>query len=250
MSLVSQTGSGGVEPNFAFSFSNPPDSSAADFGNFHARLREGLEGSITNPDAGTLATDVVVHGPVTFRFQLAGDLESMTAASFSTLFSVSDEDETASQAAVKFIGGGAMSCDGGYINQGVFCDAVAATRNLGGGCGATLAMSDPIMGAACRVEIDGHAPGGRTLVMASLPRQAPFAFQGCDVFLNLGHRMMVRIVEADDDGDLAFDVSVPAYEDSPECCGISFVVPAIILSDVGPVPIGEITNGVQITLGS
>jgi len=250
MTLVSQSVAEGVQPTFSFGFGTDHPSSAGSFGSFQAGLREGLLGGIANPEADVYATTSMVLGPVVFVFDVEGNLDTVTASSFTNSLSKTPTGATSSQAAVKFQGGGDMAGFSAYLNQGVYCDAVAASENLGGGCGATLTTSAPAMGEMCTIAIDGNSPGGRALVMASLPRQAPFSFQGCDVFLNLGRRMMVRVVDVDDVGDISFEVASPAYEDSPECCGVSIVIQAIILSDQGPLPIGEITNAVKITLGS
>ena len=121
--------------------------------------------------------------------------------------------------------------------------------DLGGGCGATLTVAAPRMGKTCSVEIDGNSPGGQALVMASVPGPS-FSYQGCDVFLNLRQRMMLRVVPTDAEGNIVFEVPAPSFEDSPECCGASFVVQAVILSDQGPLPLGEVSNAVLIPLGS
>jgi hypothetical protein len=250
MTLVSQSAAEGLQPSFSFGFDTLHSFSAGAFGSFQANLREGLQGGIANPEADAYATSSIVSGPVVFVFDVEGDLTTVTASSFTNSLSEIPTGATSSQAAVKFQGGGDMAGFSAYLNQGVYCDTLAATENLGGGCGATLTCSAPVMGEMCTLAIDGNSPGGRALLMASLPRQAPFAFQGCDVFLNLGRRMMVRVVDVDDQGDISFEVASPAYADSPECCGVSLVIQAIILSDQGPLPLGEITNAVKITLGS
>jgi hypothetical protein len=259
MRLVSQTSAAGARPAFAFTFDaspakNPKPNKAPPFGAFSAELRttRGMKGGIANPGADVLplATGNVVLGRATFTFALAGDLTLVSALDFASWPSDAKGDQRPSLGAGKFQGGpgGAEAT----ISDGTgSCSLAADAFDLGGGCGtARLETGLPIQGADCRVRVTGGAPLGFGLAYASQPGGAGFPYGGCLVLLDPATMFVFRSFVLDEAGAAAFDVSVPALEDSPGSCGTSFALQALILDPAAPA--GErtdLTNGWRIVLG-
>jgi len=125
--LASQTGSGGAEPMFDFTFDadlmTPPNPNGADgFGAFSIALEKmggGIEGGIANPDATNIPGPAgsMVIGPATFEFDLEGDLAGVTAQDFVILFSVIPPGNKPVNGVAKFQGGGEDAEFSGFISN-------------------------------------------------------------------------------------------------------------------------------------
>jgi hypothetical protein len=264
LTLQSQSAAGGAAPNFALVFdddlsSDPNPNAANGFGAYNALLATsggGAQGGISNPDADTLGippgTEVV--GPATFVFAATGNLAAVTAFDFNSLVSANPPGSQSFVGAAKFQAGGAAGASGFISPSGSFCSTAAVVEDLGGGCGGPqLSSGLPIMGELTTVTITNLPVGSCGTGYGSLPGATPFLYKTCLVFLdrNPNSLFVIQNFKAELTNEVSCNVRPPSFQQSPNCCGVSFILQGLVIDNSAPV--GErvsVTNGLFITLGS
>ncbi len=261
MSVASQMGSGGATLAFALSFdgdltTSPNPNGANGFGAYSVQLSTpggGVQGGIANPAASIWLAPPgsLVIGPATFVFDLTGDLSGLTAFSFNSLFSVIPPGNKPAVGAAKFQAGGLLGASG-FISPGDFCPIEAESADIGGGCGAsTLSSTPPFMGQNATVSLTNAPALVCGTVLGSPSGAAPTLFRGCLIMLDLNQAMRVQTFVTDANGEFSFEVPIPSFAESPQCCGQSFVIQGALLDNQGGRKVFlEMTNAVQVTLGS
>lgn len=136
--------------------------------------------------------------------------------------------------------------DAAFITTPV-CEQLAFSMPLGKPCGATLTIDPPIQGAVTTACVDGNSPDSPGILYISWTGGAPFFFQGCEIFLGPVGLAPKAIFVTDANGDWCMDFMLLP---NPERCGQQFILQAIVVSDSGPIPLGEITNAVLVGEGS
>lgn len=135
MTLASQTSSGGAAPAFTLSFdadtmTAPNPNGLAPFGAFNVRLSQGggVSGSIANAAADTLGgpPGSMVTGPVTFLFDLTGNLAGLTSEDFTRHFSVPPPGNKPTNGAGRFQSGGTMGASGNVSSPATECFLVVS----------------------------------------------------------------------------------------------------------------------------
>jgi hypothetical protein len=126
-------------------------------------------------------------------------------------------------------------------------DDEAATETQGVPCGATLSVTDPVLGTSCTMTVDGNTPLAPGRIMMSLPGPGGIFYQGCEIFLQPGGISTLASFTTDLNGDASVTRDVPFVLGK---CGLRITLQAIVFGDQGPLGIGEISNGVLCTLGS
>jgi hypothetical protein len=261
LSLVSQVGSGATAPSWSSSFDDDLDAGpnpnvASGFGAFNAALSiAGPQGGISNPVAPLLAIapGTEVCGPATFVFAATGKLGGITAYDFNSVAS-QNAGAPGFVGAVNFQGGGVAAATGYVSPTGGACSTAATAIDLGGGCGgAQLTTGLPIMGTLVPVEITGVPPGACGTGFASPPGATPFMYRTCLVFLDRSPNSLfvIQSFKPAPTGEVGCNFRTPSFQESPTCCGVSFVMQGLIVDPSAPA--GErisVTNGWQITLGS
>ncbi len=127
------------------------------------------------------------------------------------------------------------------------CKELASAVTLGVGCGATMTCTPPVLGLPATISIDGNTPDAVGFIVASRPGGGGLFYQGCEIFVLPGARYVLATVMTDANGDGSFTGTVPFNLIK---CGVQFTIQGIVLGDNGPTSVGEITNGVLLTLGS
>ncbi len=163
MALLTQTGSGGANPNFIFehdtSLTTPPNPITTPcFGAFGFRIRtpNGLGGGIANANANVFPGNpaAAVIGPVTFTFAVVTTSTNLGAQAFSHSLSVNPTGAQYVNAAFRFQGGGA-ELTGGYIG------------NAAGGSPAGWVVGNPVPGGTITV-VQAGLPGWSGCFITSL----------------------------------------------------------------------------------
>ena len=263
MSIASQTGSGGATPAWVLSFdadlgSNPNPNGANGFGAYNVHLgvpSTGVQGAIANPAADTLGVPPgsAVIGPVTFVLDLTGDLTGLTDDDFATLLSVNPPGSHSFVAAGKFQAGGDALASG-FISPGTNdCPTTATSETVPGGCGdSTLSTTLPLMGTTGTVTLTDAAPGVCGVVLVTPGTGTNINFNGCTLLVNPNSVYRLKTFITDGNGSTSFTVNVPSYAQSPACCGSQFMIQGATFAKNpgGGIQMLEITNGVQLTLGS
>jgi hypothetical protein len=262
MSIASQTGSGGAPPLWVLNFdadlgSNPNPNGANGFGAYNVHLTTlggGIVGAIANPDADTLGVPplTAVIGPVTFVLDLTGDLTGLTDDDFTSLLSANPPGNEQFVAAGKFQAGGDAGASG-FISPGEFCEILATSVSVPGGCGdATLSTSLPLMGTTGTVSLTNADPQVCALVLGSAGTGTSINFNGCTLLVDPNTVFRLKSFVTDDNGEGSFEVPMLSFAQSPTCCGAQFMIQAATLAKGpgGEVTLLEMTNGVQLTLGN
>jgi len=253
MTLVSQSATRDTTPAFVLHFdpdltADPNPNSASIFGQFNVYMENpgGTNGAIANASADALTGTNPVFGPVIFTFALTGDLASLVADDFTTNFSATPPGTKPALGVAKFRNGGVAQAYG-YVNESTYCGSAAEVMTLGEGCGAVMTATTPTMGSMCSMTVSNNAANSIGWAFASMPG-TPSLLQGCQIFV-APPRKMIHAFVTDVDGNATFETPVPAFFDSPECCGLSFTLQSIVFSDSGAIPLGNVTNGCLVTIG-
>jgi len=127
------------------------------------------------------------------------------------------------------------------------CTNAAAVATLGAPCGATLAMTPPVMGGTSTVTVTSAEPWAPGRILLSLPGGPSFPFHGCDLFVTLGSVSRLVSFVTDGSGDATIDVPVAVHTSR---CGEQFVLQGVVLGPSGPFSFGSVTNALLVTLGS
>lgn len=251
MTLVTQSSSGGVAPDFTLDFATQPElpanpSKGERFGSFHVGLTDPLDaqGTLANAAADTYALPPaqLALGPCTFDLALTGDLTGLTADSFTALYSVLPPGTRPSQAVARFEEGGPGAASA-FVNEGDFCVCTGLSLRLDPGCGATLDVTPPPPGGYSTVTYDGTQVAGLVAILHSLPDGPPIPFRGCFLYLRPGARLL-GVYPADANGDHQLSFPVPATH----LCTDEVTLQAFGL-DPFTRRIAEISNGVLVAMG-
>lgn len=251
MSLVAQSAAQGT-PAFVLTFdanrsSNPNPNTAGFLGAFNVQLDNGpgVNGSIANPDADTIAPATYVVGPAQFQFDLVGDLTNVEDTDFVSLFSVIPPGTHPSIAAAHFQGGGEDEASA-FISEGdPVCDLAARMMDLGGGCnGASLDSTLVIHNVPWTLTVHSNMPNAPGVLLASNPIPSSTIFNGCEIVLNLPTTFRMGLFVTDANG-IASRTTVLAPD--PACCGLEVTLQALIVQRATLV---EATNGLYLRFGS
>ncbi len=253
MSLLSQNAAAGTSA-FALSFDGNrlrgvQPNKAGRLGSFSVHLDNGngIQGGIANALADTLPAQNLVTGPVTFVIGLQGDLSQVDAEDFVSERSSNPPGSASVVAAAKFQGGGEKGASAFIGNSEPFCPIASFIEDLGGGCGARLECTLPMLGELWRGTVDSNVPDALGVLVLSENNPSSTFINGCEILLDLDSTNALLFFRTDANGDAQLEVLMPTFLQSPACCGAEHLVQVAIFSGGRLV---EATNACHDRLGS
>lgn len=124
--------------------------------------------------------------------------------------------------------------------------SAAVSPPLGGGCGAILGSTPPVLGSSAVFNVVGAPLFGFALFYASAPLPAPFSYEGCLIYVNPATAVLLGTQTLNQQGSGAKAVAIP--NDSALCGGVVALQTVVIGQQ--PLFFGAISNGLYLTLGS